>query len=448
MEVKHIKIKRDDALVVRHNKLIEARYKTTLQQQRIMLWLISEIRPEDRDFQVYRVTIKELAKYIGVDSNKNVYREIAEATGGMIGRVLEIGSLKEERYLQVGLISSADYKVGEGYVDLSVDPKLRPYLLELKANFTKAYLRDLMAMKSVYSIRLYDLLNQYRKIGKREIEIDALKEILGLGKKYKAYKNFKARVINSSVKEINERTDLDIDFIERKRGKAVHAIDFVIKGKKGFRIAPETYDDSEDQKGLLKKMVDHGLSQKQAQKFYDLYSETDPSRITDNVKTLEIGLSQGKIPKPGGWLKKAIEDDWREQKSLFQQSKEQAQKDADERKQNKLDKERKIASLEKRILDQEKLYLKYRQGFVQDLIADLDQDTLKLWEDEFAAGLEDIRNSYWRKSKEWWSKIFISPAEDFIASKTGQRCIGEDKFYEQEKLPNKEELEKERQKLL
>ena len=94
MEVRTIKPK-EDALVVRHNKLIEARYTTTLHQQRIMLWLISEIRPEDREFQTYRVTVKELAKFIGVEGNKNIYREIAEATQGMVGRVVEIGSIEE-----------------------------------------------------------------------------------------------------------------------------------------------------------------------------------------------------------------------------------------------------------------------------------------------------------------------------------------------------------------
>lgn len=449
MEVKHIKIKRKEALVVRHNNLIEAKYKTTLQQQRIMLWLISEIKPEDRDLQTYRVTIKELAKYIGVDGNKNVYREIAEATGGMVGRVLEIGSLQENRYLQVGLISSADYKIGEGYVDLSIDPKLRPYLLDLKANFTKAYLRDLMAMKSVYSIRLYDLLNQYRKIGKREISIDELKGILGLGKKYKAYKNFKARVIAPAVKEINERADLNIDYTENKRGKAVYSIHFIIKGKKGFRSIPEIGEHKDKEESVLvARMVEHGLSSKQAQKFYDLYGESDPDRISENIKSLEAGLSLGKIPKPGGWLKKAIEEDWREQKSLFQQSQAQAKQDAEQRRQEKLDNQRKVEMLERKIANQEGQYLKYRQDFVREIIESLDAITLHEWNAEFGASLTDIRSSYWAKSKEWWSKLFISPAEEFITNKLGKSCVSETEFYKEQKLPEKEQLERERQKYL
>ena len=81
----------------------------------------------------------------------------------MVGRVVEIGSLEEGELLQVGLISRAQYKYGDGFIDLSVDPALKPYLLDLKANFTTAYLRDLLSMKSVYGIRMYDLLNQYRK---------------------------------------------------------------------------------------------------------------------------------------------------------------------------------------------------------------------------------------------------------------------------------------------
>ena len=229
MEFRTIKPK-EDALVVRHNKLIEARYTTTLHQQRIMLWLISEIRPEDREFQTYRVTVKELAKFIGVEGNKNIYKEIAEATQGMVGRVVEIGSIEEGELLQVGLIRTAKHKLGTGFIDISVNPELLPYLIDLKNNFTTAYLRDLLAMKSAYSIRVYDLLNQYRKIGKRTLEVERLKDILGVQEKYKLYGHFKTRVNIPAITEIEINKKINL----YKQAPLLYEIYRALQGAPGF----------------------------------------------------------------------------------------------------------------------------------------------------------------------------------------------------------------------
>ena len=448
MEHRTIKPK-DDALVVRHNKLIEARYETTLHQQRIMLWLISEIRPEDRAFQTYRVTIKELAKFVGLEKNKNVYQQMAEATKGMVGRLVEIGSFEQDNYLQVGLISSAKYKVGEGFIDLEISPQLVPYLLDLKANFTKAYLRDLMAMKSAYSIRLYDLLNQYRKAGRRSLTVDEIKTMLGISKKYKAYKNFKARVINPSIKEINERTDLFVSYKERKAGRSVETLEFLIQVKEVFRrngegVMPGEHADER----LIARLMSHGLKEEEARKMVLLYSESEPERIPGNLDKLEEGIKAGKVKKPVAWIRKAIDEDWRDQKSLFQKNNEQAEKEAEARRAAKEEKERAIYKLDKSIEQQETAYLKYRQDFVKSKIESLNTADRKAWENEFPDHLTEWQAGTFKKNPEWWSKLYVTAAEQFIDLKTGETGLDQDEWFAANDFPKLETLEKEREALL
>lgn len=447
MEAKIISPK-ENAIVVRHNRLLEARYETTLQQQRIMLWLISEIRPEDRDFQTYRVSIKELAQFIGLEGNKNIYKEIAQATKGMIGRVIEIGTLESDEYVQVTLVSAAKYHLGEGYVDLEISPTLRPYLLDLKANFTKAFLHDLMAMKSIYAIRLYDLLNQYRKIGTRRLEISELKKIFRLDKKYKLYADFKKRVIEVALAEIHAKTDLVVTFTEEKRGRKTEALIFTFTVKKGFVLSQDVPQELPNV-GLLELLTRHGMRENQASELVALYGDTDPDRIRLNVEKLERELVEGKnIKRPAAWLKKAIEDDWRDQKTLFQQSREQAELENAQRAKVRREKERKLENIKREIERLEMAYLSYRQEFVRSIINKLSNEELTRWEDDFELTLDPMFKDWWLKNREWESRSMIPKAEKFIKSKTGQECLPEALFLSQNGFSSKDALEVQRMALL
>ena len=90
----------------------------------------------------------------------------------------------------------AKYLRQEGAVLLCFDPKLKPYLLQLKGNFTCSRLDMLLNFKSQYTMRIYNLLKQYEGLGERQIEVDFLREILGLREnQYKRYNDFKKDIL-------------------------------------------------------------------------------------------------------------------------------------------------------------------------------------------------------------------------------------------------------------
>jgi len=446
MGVRNINPK-EDALVVRSNKLIEAHYETTLHQMRIMLWLLSEIKPEDRDFQTYRVSIKELAKFVGLEGNKNIYQQLADATRGMVGSVVEIGSLEDDRFLQTGLISSAEYRIGDGHIDLSVDPKLKPYLLELRENFTTAYLRDLMQMKSVYSIRLYDLLNQYRKIGKRRLKVKELKKMLGIEKKYKLYGHFKTRVIKPAVTEINERTDLFVDYHEHKESRSVVALNFAIKVKDSFQTVEAGGGEFTDPE-LAAQLVAHGFKEPEANELVAIYGETDRERITYHLAELERGIESGKIKRAVPWLRKAIEEDYRDQKSLFQQQREEARKEANERARERKRRAEEAAAIREQMNELEAEYLQYRLAFVGDTIGALSDNERADWEDEFKASLPAHMLRFWNKEPRFDRRIFLTNAENFIADKTGEISLEFEAWLVANEKPDYQELARKRDALL
>ena len=168
------------ALVTKHNKLIQARYALSLQEKRLILWLVSAIRPGDTDFHSYRVSVRTLAELLGLEKNKNIYAQVAAITRRLMRRVIEIETLDEQRFLQIHWISSAEYHRGQGYVDLCFDPKLKPYLLHLKDQFTSIALQYAIQLHSVYAIRIYELLKQYQRLKQRTLAVAELRRMLAI----------------------------------------------------------------------------------------------------------------------------------------------------------------------------------------------------------------------------------------------------------------------------
>ena len=136
-------------IVTQANELVSARYTLPLAEQRLILIMIAKIQPEDEDFKPYRIGINELAEFMGIDKN-SAYRECKKTTKNLLSRVLEIQ--EPGRLLQTHWVSSADYIDGSGMVKLCFDPELKPYLLQLKGNFTSSKLEMLLSFKSQYRL--------------------------------------------------------------------------------------------------------------------------------------------------------------------------------------------------------------------------------------------------------------------------------------------------------
>ncbi|WP_291635139.1 replication initiation protein [Clostridium sp.] len=230
-------------LIVKSNYIVEASYKLSVGEQRVIYILTSMINKDDEDFKLYKFTAKEFADIIGTKS-KNIYSQVSQYVEALRDRDLTI--IKEKSVLKTKWLSSAEYFVDEGYVELEFSPKLKPYLLMLKERFTKLSLEQMVNFNSQYSGRIYEFLKQYQNIGFRTFKIEDLKALLGIEiGEYKLYGDFKRKILLKAQQEINCESELLIEFEEIKTGRKVTSIKFYItsnKAKNEIAATVEEYD--------------------------------------------------------------------------------------------------------------------------------------------------------------------------------------------------------------
>ncbi len=214
-------------VIRKSNALIEASYRLYASEKRVILFLASMIQPDEEDFKSYVFSIKEFAR-IAELKHKGEYSEVKEITRRLISRVLEIQT--PTGLLQTSWLSSAEYVEGSGKVILKFDSKLKPYLLQLKDRYTKYGLAQIIRLKSIYSIRIYELLKQYEKIGERSFLVEDLRQKLGIEPgQYVNYNSLKVYVLTAAQVELKAKTDISFDFEEIKIGRKVGKIRFLIK---------------------------------------------------------------------------------------------------------------------------------------------------------------------------------------------------------------------------
>lgn len=218
-------------IVTKSNSLIEARYKLTLDEQRLILYLVSMVQPHDEDFKVYTLSVKDFLSLINI-KNQNVYTQFKIMAEHLMSKPLIIK--KENSTLVMNWLSSAEYYSGQGKIEISFDPKLKPYLLKLKANFTSYKLKNVIMLKSFYSIRIYELLKQYERLNERTFTLQDLREYLSIEDDlYPMYSNFKQKVISVAYRELKEKSDIYFEYQEIKQNRKVDKLKFIIYKKVG-----------------------------------------------------------------------------------------------------------------------------------------------------------------------------------------------------------------------
>ena len=229
-----------DKLVVKANELIQkSRFNLSLQQQKIVLYLISQIMPQDDDFKLYSFTIPEFCRVCGitVESGKN-YQDVKNAIKEIADKSLWI-RLPNGKSTLVRWIEKPYIDDKSGVIDIRLDADMKPYLLQLKENFTEYEIIYTLHFKSKYSIRLYELcksihyndLEEYH----RRYSIEELRQLLG-AESYTVFKDFRRRVLEPAIDEINEYSDKEVNYQTITQGRKVIGIELFVKSKETAEV--------------------------------------------------------------------------------------------------------------------------------------------------------------------------------------------------------------------
>ncbi len=213
----------NNKMVKQSNFLINARYGMSLLERRIYLKMVSMVKPDDKDFEDIVIDAGALIEELGLQKS-SAYTEFRNATKKLMHCVCEINN--DKQIIQVALISSAIYLKGKALIILHFDPSIKPYLLNIKNQFTLFDLEEAFGIKSNHSLRVYELLKQYSSTGFRVISIEDLRFALNISKEqYPNHYDFKKRIILQAQKDL-EKTPMAFKFKELKSGKRVVNIEF------------------------------------------------------------------------------------------------------------------------------------------------------------------------------------------------------------------------------
>jgi plasmid replication initiation protein len=303
-------------IAIQHNYLVQAKYSMNLQQKRIMLWLTSQIKPDDIAFKEHKLSIKDLINICKL-SGESAYKEIKKITFSLIEkgiRIIDITDTNKNREIQVSWLSSADYYNGQ--VKLSFSPKLQPYLLQLKNQFTTLNVSDLMSFKSIYAIRIYELLKQYQNIGERIIHINEIKEYCGIYNKLHQYDHFKQRVLLISQREINNKSDIQFEFEPMKESRKIVSIKFFISKNQDYydRNKPtQTQFDFKRKPPVFDRLKEFGISKHMIN---TLIKQHYDDTIENALNAVDIQISKTVVRNPKAMVLSAIKDKWHPDKFI------------------------------------------------------------------------------------------------------------------------------------
>ncbi len=251
-------------VAVRQSNIItQSRHELSATQLDLYFMMLSLIRENDATDKVYEISVKEIESITG---RMWQYNQLLTATEGMIGKVFRID--QHDGVLQIAMLSSAKYVKGKGKIELSIDPKLRPYLIDIKNNFTSFQLHCVLSLSSKYAKWMYMQFSRWKDIGYVSFEIEELKILLNLkdpaGKlpeQYTQWVEFKKRILDTSVKQINAATDLKISYELEKKGRSFHKIHFtIIRTNKYQAVIPFEVEETDREALQLKnKMYTIGI---------------------------------------------------------------------------------------------------------------------------------------------------------------------------------------------
>ena len=210
-------------VVKQDHKLINAKYKLNNSEIKFILIAIAQIDKDDDELKEYEIKVSELEEKFQTKQNETILKQFAKK---LLAKPLEVPT--ENGWVVLNWFADIEYVRGQAKFKVSISKKLKPYLLNLKERFVKYNLKYILPLTSNYSIRIYQLLKEYEKIGNRTFAVEELQNILKVPNSLKRYDNFKRKVILIAQKELQEKTDIYFDFEEIKTGRKVTHIKFLI----------------------------------------------------------------------------------------------------------------------------------------------------------------------------------------------------------------------------
>lgn len=243
--------------VVKSHRLNTAIQNLSLAEIRLIQLAIIDAREHQKGFTSDTSLTLYAARYAEAFEvcRQTAYEALQDAEKNLFERRFTFLDERDNQPVKSRWISQAKYNKGEGYIEIMFTPAVVKEITRLGGDngfFTQYSLEQVSALNSIYSMRLYELLNQWRQARQTPVfELQTFRGQMGLEiGDYKAMCDFKKRVLDLSVNEVNEKTDLTVSYEQKKKGKSISGFKFIVREKEAPKTAriksPERDPDNAD----------------------------------------------------------------------------------------------------------------------------------------------------------------------------------------------------------
>ena len=231
-----------NGLVVKDNALMNASYNLEVTEQRLILLAIINARETHQGItsdSKLEIHANDYASQFHV-TKEAAYKALKTAVNNLFERQF---SFKEETKKGIGVVRSRwvsriKYIDDSAILEITFAPDVVPLITRLEKHFTSYQIQQVTQLTGKYAIRLYELLIAWREVGKvPQIELSEFRAKLGVeDDEYKAMNHFKSRVLEPSIKQINQHTDITVSYEQHKRGRTITGFSFKFKQKSQPKI--------------------------------------------------------------------------------------------------------------------------------------------------------------------------------------------------------------------
>lgn len=234
-------------LVVKSNEIIRnIRYSLSATEMKILAYVISKVVADDTKLKKVRFRLYDYMEVAGLSKiGGSDYKRLKKSIQDLRDKSWWIKEGNTETLFAWFDTAKIDKNTKE--VELTLSESLTPYLVQLKSNFSKYELINVLCLKSKYSIRLYEIFKSYLWLGKWEVKVEDLRALINMNDRYRDFTEFKRNILNPSIKEINKYTDLTIELVETiKSGRSIDLLKFTIIEKRGVQLTLDLIDNQHE----------------------------------------------------------------------------------------------------------------------------------------------------------------------------------------------------------
>jgi plasmid replication initiation protein len=224
--------------IYKNKKLNNANFGTyNLNDYQVFLHLVAKIggvdeigtylQPEQLQRE-HTITAKEFSNQFNIDVN-TAYGVLKRASNKLARTAITLERPELFEIWDIAVCEISKYNLKDGSLTVKFTESIMPYLAQVKKKFVLYNLKEVANFGSLYSTRLYELIQEFKDTGWLIKSVEQLRDVFAVGKKYAEYKSFKARTFTHAVDEINSQYEISLKFEEVKEGRKVVAIRFEFK---------------------------------------------------------------------------------------------------------------------------------------------------------------------------------------------------------------------------